>query len=63
MRKKEDFILYLVAEERNSKSTICFKKGYKQESYDKWLETFKNDFNVKKILVIKDGQEEVIFER
>ena len=63
MGKKDDFVLYLVAEERNTKTTICFKKGYSQEAYDKWLNIFKNDHKVKKILTIKDGVEEVLFER
>lgn len=63
MGKKDDFVLYLVAEERNTKTTICFKEDYSQESYDKWLNTFKNDHKVKKILIIKDNVEEVLLER
>ena len=63
MGKKDDFVLYLVAEERNTKTTICFKEDYSQESYDKWLNTFKNDNKVKKILTIRDGVEEVLLER
>ena len=63
MSKENDFVLYLIAEERNTKTTICFKKGYSQEAYDKWLNIFKNDHKVKKILTIKDGVEEVLFER
>ena len=61
--KENEFVLYLVAEERNTKTTICFKEDYNQEAYDKWLNIFKNDHKVKKILTIKDGVEEVLFER
>ena len=63
MAKESQFVLYLIAEERNTKTTICFKQDYNQEAYDKWLNIFKNDHKVKKILTIKDGVEEVLFER
>ena len=61
--KENEFVLYLIAEERNTKTTICFKQDYSQEAYDKWLNIFKNDHKVKKILTIKDDVEEVLFER
>ena len=61
MAKENEFALYLIVEERNTKTTICLKKDYNQEAYDKWLNTFKNDHKV--ILTIKDGVEEVLFER
>ena len=61
--KENEFVLYLIAEERNTKTTICFKEDYNQESYDKWLNIFKNDHKVKKILTIKDDVEEVLLER
>ena len=50
--KENEFVLYLIAEERNTKTTICFKEDYNQEAYDKWLNIFKNDHKVKKILTI-----------
>ena len=63
MAKENEFVLYLVAEERNTKTTVCFKQDYSQEAYDKWLNIFKNDNKVKKILTIRDGVEEVLLER
>ena len=61
--KENEFVLYLIAEERNTKTTICYKQDYSQEAYDKWLNIFKNDHKVKKILTIKDDVEEVLLER
>ena len=61
--KENEFVLYLIAEQRNTKPSICFKEDYNQEAYDKWLNIFKNDHKVKKILTIKDDVEEVLFER
>ena len=63
MAKENEFVLYLIAEERNTKTTIFFKKYYNKEAYYKCLNIFKNDHKVKKILTIKDGVEEVLFER
>ena len=61
--KENEFVLYQIAEERNTKTTICFKQDYNQEAYDKWLNIFKNDHKVKKILTIKDDVEVVLLER
>ena len=63
MSKENEFVLYLIAEERNTKTTICFKEDYSQEVYDKWLNIFKNDNKVKKIFTIRDDVEEVLLER
>ena len=63
MSKENEFALYLIVEERNTKTTICFKEDYNQEAYDKWLNIFKKDHKVKKILIIKDDVEEVLLER
>lgn len=59
----DEFVIKLIAYTKIDRTEIRFRDGYSQETYDKYLQGFKNDAAVYKILMIKDDVEEVLFEK
>ena len=61
---KEEVKCKLEAYERCSKTTITFSKDkWNEEKYNEYINEFKGNKNIHKLVKIEEGIEEVLFER
>ena len=61
---KDEVKCKLIAYERCSKTTITFSKDkYREERYNEYINEFKSNKNIHKLVKIEEGIEEILFER